>query len=116
MPQSADEKRGYQRGYNRANSTAWNRVRRVIEVAKGYRARLVDNSNGSCAECRRWLRGAGQNNSSGCKWGSCRADFECGLEARMWVDLPLGTPRSIKPTITTSEEFGCVNWLPKTQP
>lgn len=101
------ERRAYQRGYNRAGSRAWDRVRKVVEIAKGYRTRLTDTTPRTCATCTRWLRGDGSNNSAACKWGSCRADFEWGLEGCMWVD-----GRWTKQQIITSEDFGCVAWLP----
>lgn len=115
MTQSADEKRGYQRGYNRGHARAMHFFTRVCEIARRYQTRLTDiDRSRTCQNCDRWTRGAGSPNSEACMWGSCRADFEWSVEARMWVDLPPGSPRDLKPTITTQPNFGCVSWLPLT--
>lgn len=118
VAQSADEKRGYQRGYNRAGSRARDRVKRVLAVAKGYRSRLSDTSaDRTCSTCLRWSRGGGCHQSENCLWGHCAANFEYDLEGRMWVDFPVGTPRAVQDTvrIATSQDFGCANWLPKSE-
>jgi hypothetical protein len=112
--QNADEKRGYMRGYSRAGARSWDRVRRVIAVARAYKTRLSDTDTSRiCMTCDRWTRGGeSSSRAESCKWGVCRADFEWGIEARMWAELPLGAPRSLKPQIITQPEFGCVSWIP----
>jgi hypothetical protein len=116
MVQSADEKRGYQRGYLRAGSRAWDRVRRVVKIARGYRARLHDQDQSrTCAFCVRWTRGGDPARAaeSACMWGTCRADFEWDLEPRMWAELPIGAPKNLMPVIVTQPDFGCMSWLPR---
>jgi hypothetical protein len=117
VAQSADEKRGYQRGYNRAGARYWDRVRRVVEIARGYQQRLTDTDKArTCATCRRWTRGgSAMRNDNACMWGSCSADFDFAIEARMWSEMPMGSPSNLKPEIITQPEFGCVSWLPRSQ-
>lgn len=107
--QTDDQRRAYARGYNRGLKRAYDRITQVIQIAKGYRARLTDTAPRVCGTCSRWLRGDGSNNSAMCKWGSCRADFEFGMEGRMWVDGSWDHPKKI----ITSEDFGCMAWLPE---
>lgn len=111
MARTAAEAREYQRGYNRAGARHWERLRRVIDIARGYRARLTDASaTKTCATCDRWTRGRGAGiNASACLWGSCRADFEWSMEPRMWVDADKNTVTEI----ITQPEFGCVSWIPR---
>jgi len=105
MPQTVEEKRAYAKGYNRANSNHWDRMRRLCDIAKGYRKRLTDTTTERvCATCDRWKRGGPQ-----CLWGLCRADFDYGTEPRMWVDT---TDRN-GAAIATTEDFGCPCWLPR---
>jgi len=115
--QSADERRGYSRGYNRAGARYHTRMERVIGIARLYQAKLLGlisdaEAKRTCATCHRWNRGDGLNNAESCKWGTCSTDFVFGLEPRMWIDFPLHHPRTHGAKITTSEDFGCVNWLP----
>lgn len=113
---STDEQRGYTKGYYRAGVRAHERLQRVIDIARGYIARLEDRDTARiCQNCQRWNRGDGMNNSEGCKWGSCKADFEFSLEPRMWIDAPIGAPRKLVEgmKITTQETFGCVSWIPR---
>jgi hypothetical protein len=104
MPMTREEHLAYQRGYNRALRSVADRVSRVIRIARGYRDRHF--TQGRCATCDRWTRGC-----RGCLWGTCRADFEPGIEPRMWTERFAGenSGRSIE----TSEDFACVNWLPR---
>ena len=106
-PMSYAEKIAYARGYNRGRSRMFDYASRAVEIAKGYRllSRRPEDSR-VCSSCSRWERGCPT-----CSWGKCAASFEFGLEGRMWADQFVGEkqPRAV----ITSEEFGCVNWLPK---
>jgi hypothetical protein len=107
MAQSPDERRGYQRGYNRAHSKIASHVQRVIKIARGYRDRLTDTDSARiCETCARWKRGG-----ANCMWGACDADFEWGIEPRMWADTNAGESPHRK--IITQPNFGCVSWLPR---
>jgi hypothetical protein len=109
-----EEQRAYQRGYNRGMNRYIDRAQKVVEIARGYQARLTDNdSERMCENCSRWTRGGDSPNADQCKWGVCAADFEWGAEPRMWVDVPPGSPRAIKPQIITQPDFGCRSWLPR---
>lgn len=99
-----DEKREYKRGYNRGVKRCYERINHVLALAKSYRIRIATTDERHCNTCVRWLRGDGWNKTDGCKWGSCRADFEFDTEASMMT-----TDNKVK--IITSEEFGCVSWL-----
>jgi len=106
MAQSEAEKRAYTRGYQRAVARRSAFAIRLVAIAKAYRLRLQDqDSKRVCMSCRRWKRGTKTT-----LWGECRADFD-GPEPRMWVDWPSSSAR---PAIVTHENFGCVNWLPRT--
>jgi hypothetical protein len=101
VARTESEKREYQRGYNRAISRHHSRVKRVLEIAKGYRDRSAFRSTARCGDCERWTRGG-----SNCLWGYCRADFEWSAgEGKMWAE-----PQEAK--IVTHEHFGCINWIP----
>jgi hypothetical protein len=108
MPMTYGEKLAYHRGVNRARASARERVRRVLEIAKGYRQRssMGAHPERQCASCSRWERGGEK-----CIWGRCRADFEFGTEPRMWAESFGGERRS--GLVITTEDFACVNWLPK---
>jgi hypothetical protein len=101
------EKLAYQRGYNRAATRSRDRAGRALKIAKRYRA-LMDckNRQPRCANCFRWVRGG-----ANCLWGHCAGDFkfEAG-EGSMWADTFAGEPRR---QVCTHENFGCVNWLPR---
>lgn len=102
------EHRAYSRGYARARSRSWDRFRRVIEIAKRYRAAAkAPFPDLRCETCDRWMRGDGINNSKTCVWGSCRADFEFDLEPRMWID------HDVAGKIITDASFGCASWIPR---
>lgn len=104
-----EEKRQYTRGYNRGLARQQNRANRAIEIAKAYRARTGDRETERlCVNCDRWTRG-GPN----CVWGTCRADFEYGLEGRVWAEALVGD-RDVQRSVITSEDFGCVSWIPRT--
>lgn len=107
MAKTPGEAREYQRGYNRGRSRAITWATTAISIAKGYRARLTDvHPDLRCVTCARWTRGC-----TACVWGFCRGDFERGAEPAMWADsLPGETSQR---QIITTENFGCVNWLPR---
>ena len=107
-PKTDGERRQYSRGYNRGRKHVYDRITQVIKIAQGYRTRLTNPSTPNCGHCSRWLRGDGNSNSAACKWGSCGADFEYGMEGRMWVDGAWDSPKKI----ITSEDFGCTAFLP----
>lgn len=108
MAMTIEEKKAYTRGYNRARSRCWDRVQRAVQIAKSYRARLTDiHPSLQCRDCDRWMRGGPD-----CVWGRCRADFEFGVEGRMWAEVT-GNSKDVKSAIITTEDFGCVNWIPK---
>lgn len=105
MAQTEDERRGYQRGYNRAVSRNHDRVKRVLEIARGYKDARDGANNARCHSCDRWARGGAM-----CLWGYCRADFEwIAGEGKMWTD-----PNDAK--IVTHETFGCINWVRRNEP
>ena len=105
MAQTEAEKKAYMRGYNRRNSRDSGRVWRILKVAKAIRDRQHSTDANLCKNCERWTRG-GPN----CLWGVCSTDFQYGVEPRMWPDTyPTQTPAKI----TTTEDFGCVSWLPR---
>lgn len=107
MAQTTEEKRAYARGYNRCRARGYDYARKLAEIAKGYRDRLADmKTDRSCQSCRRWSRG-GRN----CQWGTCAADFQYGIEPRMWSEKFVDGPYQ-PANISTSQDFGCVNWLP----
>jgi hypothetical protein len=109
MTQTAGERRAYSRGYNRGRTRVWSVFQRVVEIAKGYRARLADvDTQRICATCRRWERGC-----ETCHWGYCGLDFEFQVEPRMWPDRRDYQRLDNGVTIATSEQFGCPCWLPK---
>ena len=112
MAQTEAEKRAYQRGYNRAQRNASNRAWHALEIAKAYRDRLGEiNHAPICRNCRRWTRGC-----QSCVWGICAADFERTAEPAMWAEALVAESHVDRKVITT-EDFGCVNWLPrKSQP
>jgi hypothetical protein len=104
MTMSYGEKIAYQRGYSRGRTRVYAHAVRLLEIAKGYRERCVGQSKVRiCKNCSRWKRGA-----PCAVWGSCRADFEFALEGRMWVDAAAREA----PAIITTEDFGCINWIP----
>lgn len=99
--QTKEYRSGWNRGRARATHWAWV----VIGIAKGYRARLADiDTARRCDTCSRWTRGR-----QGCVWGKCAANFERGAEPAMWAD---GTRSGQPIAVITTEDFGCVNWLP----
>lgn len=105
MGQSDAERRAYARGYNSGVRRRGTLVRALIEIAKGYRARLTDiDTARQCQTCDRWERG-----HSSTLWGYCRADFDAD-EPRMWADRFVGDRPDRQ--IVTHEHFGCVNWIP----
>jgi hypothetical protein len=109
MTQTDGERRAYAKGYNRANSNCWSRTRRIIEIAKSYRARLKDFDTARvCETCARWTRGC-----DACHWGYCSADFEFGIDERMWIDSD-GPTSGVK--IVTQARFGCVSWIASKSP
>jgi hypothetical protein len=102
-----DEQRAYQRGYNRQLARTRERVERVLRVARGYRERLTDiDRTRRCDNCVRWTRGCPT-----CVWGKCAAGFERFTEPSMWADSFTGEKQ--QRAIITTEDFACVNWLPK---
>ena len=113
MTQSHEEKLAYQRGYSRANSRYWARLREVIRIAKAYRERSATPSDETrrCISCVRWERGGEHY-----LWGVCNAEFERGAEARMWTEALHCNGKYVSGKITTTEDFGCVNWIPRSNP
>ena len=110
MGMSRAEQRAYQRGYNRGRNRTSEWAKRLIKIAKGYRARLSDESTERrCSACARWSRGGGAPRSDICLWGVCKGGFDWSAEPRMWVHNPADRWKALE--ITTSEDFGCTNWL-----
>lgn len=108
MTMTHGERKAYGRGYNRAISRGIDRVQVIASIARGYRDRLTDiNSKRRCDACSRWTRGG-----ANCIWGTCAADFDHGTEPRMWAEAYVGEKHADRAVITT-EDFGCVNWLPQ---
>lgn len=106
MPQTYGEKINYTRGYNRGVAKMRGHAEAAIRLAKSYRRltrRPVDLRR--CDGCDRWARGC-----KSCHWGTCRGGFDWDVEALAWVDQPTGQARQ---EIITHENFGCVNWIPK---
>jgi hypothetical protein len=104
------EQNEYSRGYGRGIRRASDRVRQVLEIARGYKARAAGDSAGRCSTCERWKRG--RVGEASCLWGVCRADFEhFAGEGSMWIDN-YPRPSSERGEICTHETFGCVNWIP----
>lgn len=102
MSKTPGETRAYAKGYGRATSRYWTHVTRVLDIARGYRGRLKDfDTARRCDTCRRWTRGCDT-----CVWGHCSHNFERPLEPSMWPDPDHAD-------IITTEDFGCVNWLPR---
>lgn len=105
MAQTDAEKRAYQRGYNAGRKRRLDWSFKLLAVARRIRDRLTDtNPDRSCQTCDRWTRGGATY-----QWGMCRADFEWDVEPRMWIDSRAPDLAEI----TTSEDFGCVSWLPR---
>jgi hypothetical protein len=94
----------YSRGYNRGLARSHDRVQRILRIAQRYRESCDTPTESLCRTCDRWTRGG-----PSCVWGECRADFEYGLEPRMWAD----GGKSPKGTVVTDENFGCISWIPK---
>lgn len=106
MVKSYEEKREYNRGYQRGCDRRYRQAANALKLAQLYRARLADTSEQLCGGCARWERGG-----DSCKWGYCDNNFSAGAgEGNMWVDVPTGIKQ---PAIITHDNFGCVNWLPK---
>lgn len=98
-PKTAEAKRAYVNGYQRAMARMRSRVEDVLKIARGYRdSRTIPAAN--CVKCSRWTRGGPQ-----CVWGYCSASFEYGVEPRMFAEG--GRER-----ICTTENFYCPNWIP----
>lgn len=111
MARTVNDRREYQRGYRRGRARASEWIHKLIELAKLYRGQRVDQGvPNRCATCRRWARGGGGSGAESCRWGICKADFEWSVEGRMWAGTRSGDREM---HITTSEDFGCVSWLPK---
>lgn len=110
MTATRGEKLAYARGYNRGRVRAYGWINKLAALARAYRdMRLTPGEPHRCDGCRRWTRGGGLRGSEMCQWGVCSADFEWGVEPRMWIDALAGDrPREI----TTSQDFGCASWLP----
>lgn len=108
MSRSRAEHLAYMRGYNGNRNRISVVHGRLIEIAKAYRAlsRRPEDQR-QCVGCARWTRGDQPDASPSWTWGRCSADFQWGCEARMWVD------DRTNPKIITSEDFGCVNWIPR---
>jgi hypothetical protein len=101
------EQLAYKRGYNRARARFAARAWQAVKIAKLYRQQLATAaSDRRCDGCDRWTRGGKR-----CLWGRCRGDFEFGAEPRMWADSFAGEHE--QRSVITTEDFGCVNWLPK---
>jgi hypothetical protein len=94
----------YSRGYNRGLARSHDRVQRILRIAQRYRESCDTPTESLCRTCDRWTRGG-----PSCVWGECRADFEYGLEPRMWAE----GGKSPKGTVVTDENFGCISWIPK---
>ncbi len=106
MSKTEGEKREYSRGYSRATYRFICRAREIAEIARGYRARLADHDTArQCHTCQRWKRGGDKF-----LWGVCAGNFEQPQEPSMWADSFAGETWQRK--IITTEDFGCVNWLP----
>lgn len=106
MPTTETQK-AYSRGYYRGRSRMYDYIARLTKIAKAYREMARGGavpSESICRNCDRWTRGG-----PSCVWGDCRADFEIGVESRMWSE----GGRMPKGGITTTEDFGCINWIPK---
>lgn len=96
------EKRAYQRGVNRATARNHDRMQKLIRIARQYRERESSDEECICQTCDRWRQGT--NNTV---WGFCRADFQYGVEPRMWADSKSGDADLI-----TDATFGCISWIP----
>lgn len=96
--------RSYMLGHKRARASYGSRMQRILQVAKRYRdlARLgAPDVKHTCATCFRWTRGAPAT-----LWGQCSQQHD---------DMYGAEPRILQTEqLVTNEEFGCVNWLPKT--
>lgn len=107
MSRTPGEQREYTRGYNRGQARVLERARAALRIAKRYRERLTDTAHmRRCSDCDRWTRGCPT-----CVWGSCSGDFDRAAEPAMWADHLPG--ETVDHGIITTEDFGCVNWLPK---
>jgi hypothetical protein len=110
VTQSDAEKRAYLRGYNRGVKRENNHVRKITDIAKGWRLKAQEGFGGKrCDTCAYWRRGEGQR----ILWGECGQDWESagGGLGTAWPDWDSG--RGASRILISHENFACINWQPK---
>ena len=101
-----EEKRAYQRGYNRTVKRSNDRARRYLALAQDWKAKAVKGTAGAkCGNCRLWTRG-GEH----CIWGYCSQNAAVGMD-RIWAERFVGEHEARR--LISQEDFFCNNWGPK---
>jgi hypothetical protein len=106
-PQTDDERRAYQRGFNHGATRRGELALKLLDIGKRWRALATDSfADRRCVNCHLWQRGGLQT-----RWGICSQSWETasGAGYAFTQEDHKGQPIHI----ATYAEFACINFLPK---